>query len=258
MNIAHDTQRQLLRLSRELCEMPDRESYLNAAPEALTALFLADDVFWISVDLTRHTAQLRRTLAGGLQAAGMPTADLSDHPSIVSYLSHPADLVPRRVSDCATSVEWCRTRSYNQVFASTGGMFQLSLITRLEPSIRGEGWILTRSSTDFGDEDVDLACALLPTLTVFDRLYPSPVPEAPSPPDDGPTGKVSLTPRELQILHLLEGGRTAEAMARMTGTSRRTVSKHLQHIYEKLGIHDRLLAVERARTLGLLTDRHRH
>ncbi|MGW7267840.1 response regulator transcription factor [Streptomyces sp. NPDC054842] len=63
-----------------------------------------------------------------------------------------------------------------------------------------------------------------------------------------------LTPRELNVLHLLATGMPADAMARRLGISPRTVHKHLQVLYRKLGTADRLSAVLRAQNAGLLPD----
>lgn len=64
--------------------------------------------------------------------------------------------------------------------------------------------------------------------------------------------RVGLTAREGDILDLLAGGLTATAIAHVCRISPATVRKHLQNIYAKIGCSDRLLAVERARRLGLL------
>lgn len=61
-----------------------------------------------------------------------------------------------------------------------------------------------------------------------------------------------LTPRERVVLVLLAKGCTAEAMARRLGISPRTVHKHLEHLYRKLGASDRLSAVLAAQQRGLL------
>jgi DNA-binding NarL/FixJ family response regulator len=63
----------------------------------------------------------------------------------------------------------------------------------------------------------------------------------------------SLTPREVEILGLLADGRTAVSIAHHLGIARATVCKHLEHIYRKLGQHDRLSAVVFARDTGILT-----
>jgi DNA-binding NarL/FixJ family response regulator len=64
---------------------------------------------------------------------------------------------------------------------------------------------------------------------------------------------VDLTSRELAVLHLLVEGCTALAMAHRLGISVRTVQKHLEHVYRKLGVGDRLSAVLTAQRVGLLS-----
>lgn len=63
---------------------------------------------------------------------------------------------------------------------------------------------------------------------------------------------VHLTPRELVVLDLLSRSLTAAAIARRLAVAERTVQKHLQRIYRKLGAADRLGAVRRAECLGLV------
>ncbi len=62
-----------------------------------------------------------------------------------------------------------------------------------------------------------------------------------------------LTPTERHVLHLLSQGLSARQIARTRGISPRTVHKHLENVYAKLGCHDRLVAVNRGYSLGLLT-----
>lgn len=61
-----------------------------------------------------------------------------------------------------------------------------------------------------------------------------------------------LTPRELVVLDLLAAGLTAASIGRRLDIAERTVQKHLQRIYRKLGAADRLGAVYRAQLLGLV------
>jgi DNA-binding NarL/FixJ family response regulator len=65
--------------------------------------------------------------------------------------------------------------------------------------------------------------------------------------------RTRLTVSELDILTLLADGLSAQQIARLRRISVRTVRKHLENIYEKLDCHDRVLAVNKARKLGLLT-----
>lgn len=65
---------------------------------------------------------------------------------------------------------------------------------------------------------------------------------------------VGLTPRELAVLELLADGLTATAIGRRLTIAERTVQKHLQHAYSKLGVADRLTAVRRAQTMRVLPN----
>jgi DNA-binding CsgD family transcriptional regulator len=61
-----------------------------------------------------------------------------------------------------------------------------------------------------------------------------------------------ITPREQAVLGELARGVTAAVISRRLGISERTVHKHLEHIYGKLAVTDRLSAVLRARDAGLI------
>lgn len=72
----------------------------------------------------------------------------------------------------------------------------------------------------------------------------------PVPADAAPYG---LTPRETTVLLLLADALTATAIGRRLGITARTVNKHIERIYRKLGTRDRLSTVHRARLSGLLS-----
>jgi DNA-binding CsgD family transcriptional regulator len=61
-----------------------------------------------------------------------------------------------------------------------------------------------------------------------------------------------LSARELAVLELLAEGLTAASIGRRLAIAERTVQKHLQRCYLKLGVADRLAAVQRAKSIGLL------
>ncbi len=55
----------------------------------------------------------------------------------------------------------------------------------------------------------------------------------------------SLTPREHEILQWVAAGKTDSQIAAILGRSVRTVQKHLEHVYLKLGVENRTAAVMR-------------
>ena len=63
---------------------------------------------------------------------------------------------------------------------------------------------------------------------------------------------VRLTKRELEILALIVEGHSSKIVADMLFVSKRTVDFHLDNIYEKLHVTNRMQAMQRASRLGLL------
>jgi DNA-binding CsgD family transcriptional regulator len=64
-------------------------------------------------------------------------------------------------------------------------------------------------------------------------------------PRRGAPGERALTGRELEVVEWLRAGKTNRDIAAIVGASRRTVEKHLEHIYQKLGVETRTAAVMR-------------
>jgi DNA-binding NarL/FixJ family response regulator len=68
-----------------------------------------------------------------------------------------------------------------------------------------------------------------------------------------PIPVIALTARETQVLELLVEGRTNPEIANQLYISPRTVSVHVTHILEKLGVENRSAAVALALRSGLIT-----
>jgi DNA-binding CsgD family transcriptional regulator len=118
--------------------------------------------------------------------------------------------------------------------------------------IGGDGlhsFVVQRPDRDFTEQEFDLATLLQPVLTGL-ALHLTLAPTNAEASIQSSTG--GLTLREMATLTLLCQGLTAESLARRLSISPRTVGKHLEHIYRKLDVGDRLMAVQRAHELGLL------
>jgi LuxR family maltose regulon positive regulatory protein len=61
-----------------------------------------------------------------------------------------------------------------------------------------------------------------------------------------------LSARELEVLQLIAGGRSNQAIAAQLVIAVGTVKRHITNIYGKLGVHSRTQAVARARAVHLL------
>jgi DNA-binding CsgD family transcriptional regulator len=61
-----------------------------------------------------------------------------------------------------------------------------------------------------------------------------------------------LTPREIQVLHLLSSGSSYAKIGAQLGVSAHTVTSHVKNAYRKLDVHTAAAAVMRAVELRLL------
>ncbi|MBO0810916.1 MAG: response regulator transcription factor [Microlunatus sp.] len=229
----------LLKLSRQLMDVAECD-YVAAAAAEIRRLLPGDDVCWVQCDWDRNCFAVWRISRGGRDPqweALLPTA--YHDPAVQSYVRTPADLSPRRLSDVPArdQSEAAALRLSQQHL----GRQQLSMIVNAQSPTVGSGWIVCREDDDFGDEEVEVATRVLPVLYLLDQFHQPDLTRVPA--EAGP----DLTARERQVIDLLTTGLTASAIGRMLGISQRTVSKHIQNAYDKLGIHDRLLVATRRR-----------
>src|SRR4051794_24463373 len=66
-------------------------------------------------------------------------------------------------------------------------------------------------------------------------------------PDTNPAPHPRLTPRQVEVLRLLEQGRSTQQIAAELHLSTETVRNHLRRLFRALGVHSRLEAVAAAR-----------
>jgi two-component system nitrate/nitrite response regulator NarL len=68
----------------------------------------------------------------------------------------------------------------------------------------------------------------------------------------GQLGTDRLTPRMLQVLQLAADGYSGPRIAEYLAVSQQTVASHMKHIYERLGVSDRAMAVAVGIRSGLI------
>jgi DNA-binding CsgD family transcriptional regulator len=121
---------------------------------------------------------------------------------------------------------------------------QLSITFRLDGCIC-QSYVLGRSGTDFTDDDLVVAREIQRLLIGLDRqvtMINHLTQDASR--SDVETG---LTARECDVLRMIAAGDTTRAIAHHLLCSPRTVNKHLEHIYRKLGVQDRINAIRVAK-----------
>jgi DNA-binding CsgD family transcriptional regulator len=173
---------------------------------------------------------------------------LHDHPLVRDHERNPR-AVTRRISDLVAPADFRRTPLFNDYYRPIGLDHVMAVPIELRKGLL-VSFVFNRSGRDFSDRDRACLESIRPHLGSLFRLsreIEGPcaawgVPAAPGPaPIDAP-----LTAREREVLHWLGGGKTDRDIAAILAISPRTVHKHLQRIYEKLGVETRTAAVVRA------------
>jgi DNA-binding CsgD family transcriptional regulator len=177
------------------------------------------------------------------------------HPLLRYYLLT-GDGAPRQVADVPPAMAGPRAwNRYLELIGPHGIEHQLAI--PLPAGAPGLRWFVVGRDDPFPPERMVTARLVQRLIVGLDRqasafarwLAHAPVPEAGSVAAD-----VRLTPRELSVLGLVADGLTAAATARRLVVAERTVHKHLERVYAKLGVSDRVSAVLRAQRLGLLPE----
>lgn len=154
---------------------------------------------------------------------------------------------PIRRSDLQSMTSFRASGIYADVARKIGANEMLAMA--LKPGNVHVCVSLNRASHDFTPSAVDILTQLSPLLTRrVARLSAGRVA-----PDAGPALELArLTPRQTQVLRLAAEGLTDAAIGHRLDCSPRTVDKHLEHIYRRLGVSCRTAAVATVRARAAL------
>ena len=174
-----------------------------------------------------------------------------DHPMITTYFPHldTANGRPRRTSDIVSLTDLRKTTAYAQILRPLGWLNQLTILTERNGMRSGTCWVFDRGPAEFSDNEVDIVRALQPLLNVYDRMAPTRAVHEEAVAVD----HTVLTPREIEVLSYIARGLTARAASAYLRIAEGTVNKHLESAYRKLGVDNRVAAIEQAHRKGLLT-----
>jgi DNA-binding CsgD family transcriptional regulator len=178
--------------------------------------------------------------------SGWPTAEIRDdlanalvHHPVMRWYVVTGDLSPMSVRRVPAAVVTARGRQVVRDYLVPIGMEEQLVIPYRFAADQHRAFVLARGGEDFSAEDLRVAVAAQPLLMLLDRQIAA---RGSEPTADGH----DLTGRELSVLQLLARGHTA------AGIGARTVHRHLQGVYRKLGARDRVTAVLAARESGLV------
>jgi DNA-binding CsgD family transcriptional regulator len=176
------------------------------------------------------------------------------HPLVCEHGRNPC-AVTKRVSDLLPEAEFRRTPLYGDYYRSIRIDHVMAVPIYVDRRYL-VSFVLNRSKRDFSDRDRAYLELIRPHLGDFYRLSvaASRAEHAPAPRENAAysiahPAAPALTARERDVLHWLAAGKTDRDIGAILNISPRTVHKHLQRIYEKLGVETRTAAV--MRTLAL-------
>lgn len=211
----------------------------------------ASDLTTLSIcDLASGRRAVVSSAAGGIDAEARASFDrhFHEHPLVHHHaVEHGAHA--HRISDSVPFARFRETALYDEYYRRIGIQHALAL-----PVWVSDRWlvsfVLNRSRSDFSDADrarLDLVRASLQRL--FVRLVatqPLPWPGAADlAPDCSLPRHPALSAREHDVLRWVAAGKTDRDVADILRISVRTVHKHLQSVYAKLGVETRTAAVMR-------------
>jgi DNA-binding CsgD family transcriptional regulator len=199
----------------------------------------------------------RRVVSNPAAAFGRHAMDAFDrhffeHP-LVCYHSEHVDGGVHRITDSVSHADFRRTPLYADYYAAVGLDHVLSLPLHADGRLI-VAFVLNRTRRDFSERERDLLEIVRPHLATLYRQSYS-LAEAqralaasgePSPLWRGTTDTMAgLTPREREVLGWVAAGKTNAQIAAILGAMPRTVAKHLERIFEKLGVETRTAAAMR-------------
>lgn len=146
------------------------------------------------------------------------------------------DFSAKRLSDVASARRFRGSRVYGEWFRPLGIAAELEVGIR-RSRVRTRNFVLDRSSGDFSDRDCRVLDLLAPHLA---RIHTTSALRAQLAHAQAPA--LPLTAREVEVLELVASGLTNAAIAERLWIAPGTVKKHLDNVYEKLGVSSRAAA----------------
>jgi DNA-binding CsgD family transcriptional regulator len=210
---------------------------------ALMDLIAADSVLWTELDTTASLDRAPGMLPGRVISYPEPLLTietaraLERHAAespLVCHTRPGGDGRPIRRSDLQSARSFRSSGIYADVARPINADEMLAVA--LKPGRLHVCVSLNRAGVDFTPADVDIVTWLRPLLTRrAARLARSA--------HDPALGLPRLTERQRQVLGLAAEGLTDAAIGHRLDCSPRTVDKHLEHIYRKLGVSCRTAAI---------------
>ncbi|MFC6082792.1 response regulator transcription factor [Sphaerisporangium aureirubrum] len=224
------------------------DQVIDLAVELVTMNPAEIDYGWIADSLQQvlecPTATFSEVGKDGVKGLGWPETRLTSatmtevtrrnmerHPLIQHYV-HTTDRRPLAVTDVTTMRSW-RSSAVGSDIRSVTGFYDHLALPLLSPTGTMRAFALGRPDGSFTAQEREFVERLHPVLIALDSRARLARPTATAP---------RLTPREEQVLELVAAGLSRRLAARRLRVSIRTVDKHLETIYRKLGVNSHMQA----------------
>ena len=243
MRVPLEIVRRAVLLVDGLAELDDPAGFADVVLPGLAALVGCEMLSYNEIGPAAGQVRYCGYPAGVLAVVdqAMFAAHVHQHP-LVNYYRRTGGNEPVKISDFLSRQQLHRTGLYAEFFRRVSVEHQIAI--RL-PGADAQviGVALSRQRTDFTEADRELLGLLrLPLMTALLRAHARHDAQR-ALATTAPGELADLTDREIQILQLVALGRTNTAIAHTLDVSPRTVAKHLEHIYRKLGVSSRTAAV---------------
>ena len=210
----------------------DKASFARLGVEALPKL-VSSEFTTLSIC---HLASGRREVfgmpAGALSAEDRAAFDrhFHEHP-LVRYHGYQGGRTTQRISDSLPLERFRRSALYNDYYRRVRIDHAMALPVYVRDGLL-VSFVLNRTRSDFTDRERALFDLLRPHLArAFSRIQAG----------------MGLTAREGEVLRWVAAGKSDAQIAAILRISARTVQKHLQNVYDKLGVESRTAAAMRLR-----------
>ena len=209
----------------------DIASFARAGVERLPALVASEFTTLSVCNLVNGRREVYGMPTGALNAEDRAAFDrhFGNHP-LVRYHGYESGRRTQRITDSIPFERFRRSALYNDYYRRIGIDHAMALPIYVRDGML-VSFVLNRTRRNFSDRERALLDLLRPTLS---RLY------------SRTRGLSTLTPREAEVLRWIAGGKSDAQIGAILGVSPRTVHKHLQNLYAKLGVENRTAAAMRA------------
>jgi DNA-binding CsgD family transcriptional regulator len=253
MYVSLETLQRAVSLVDSLAELDDPDGFAAIVLPGLAGLVGCDVVTYNEIGPAPGQASYTDYPSGALDPATQAVfaAHVHEHP-LVNHYRATGSGEPVMISDFLSLDRFHRLGIYAEFFRGISVEHQIA-ISLPGPDEQVIGVALSRGDRDFSGQDRALLRVLRDPLIaalVRARSRQQAGQALGAAAGGGLPGPARLTDREIAILRRVAAGRTNSAIAHEFRLSPRTVAKHLEHAYRKLGVSSRAAAVSR-----LTTDR---